>query len=429
MGHLYKQYRKQAMDVRDFVELNKCVACNSSSLLCTLDLGYQPLANDFLAPNSPFEIFPLKLNRCQICTHSQLSIAVNPARLFRDYSYVSGTSKTLSDYFEFLTERILKEFGSSGKLLDIGSNDGTFLSKFNSTKWTTLGVDPAVNLIESSISNGAITIPTFFNSELSKILAKDFDVIVAMNIFAHTSNPLEILIGINECMKITGKAFIQTSQANMFISGEFDTVYHEHISFFNVKSMRALLERAGLILSNVSIVPIHGSSYLWEVTKNHNQNQNLNLHFDRELYENLNGFYDEKIYLNFAQMAADKSLEVRNIIEKFRKNTYKIVSYGAAAKGNTFINFSNLIFDNIFDDTPQKIDKQSPAGGCLVSNPELLKNISEPVLVVIPAWNFVDEILNKVKLLRNNSEDYYLVYFPEIILKPVLSDKSKADDL
>jgi hypothetical protein len=349
--------------------------------------------------------------------------------MFRDYSYVSGTSKTLSDYFEYLTDKILTEFGSSGKLLDIGSNDGTFLSKFNSTKWTTLGVDPAVNLIQSSISNGAITIPTFFSFELSKILAKDFDVIVAMNIFAHTSNPLEILIGINECMKINGKAFIQTSQANMFISGEFDTVYHEHISFFNVKSMRALLARAGLRLSNVSIVPIHGGSYLWEITKNQNQNQNMNLHFDREQYENSNGIYDEKIYLNFAQMAADKSLEVKNIIEKFRKNNYKIVSYGAAAKGNTFINFGNLIFDNIFDDTPQKIDKQSPAGGCLVSNPELLKNVSEPVLVVIPAWNFIDEILEKVSLLRNNSEDYYLVYFPEIILKPVLSDKSKADDL
>jgi hypothetical protein len=417
------------MDVKDFLELNECVACNSSNLVCTLDLGYQPLANDFLAPNTPFEIFPLKLNRCKNCTHSQLSISVNPTRLFRAYPYVSGTSKTLSDYFEFLTSKIIIEFGGSGKLLDIGSNDGTFLSKFNSTKWVTLGVDPAVNLIESSISNGTVTIPTFFNFELSKVLAKDFDVIVAMNIFAHTSNPLEILMGIKECMSLNGKAFIQTSQANMFVSGEFDTVYHEHISFFNVKSMRALLDRAGLKLSNVSIVPIHGGSYLWEITKSQDQNQNLNRHFDRELFENSNGFYDEKIYLNFAEKAVAKSLEVKNIIEKFRKKSYEIVSYGAAAKGNTFINFGNIIFDHIFDDTPQKIDKQSPAGGCLVSKPELLKNISKPVLVVIPAWNFIDEILTKVRLLRNNSEDYYLVYFPEIILKHVLSNEFKADFL
>jgi SAM-dependent methyltransferase len=413
------------MDKKEYVELSNCVACNGTNLLCTLDLGSQPLANDFLPPNSVFEVFPLKLNRCKDCTHSQLSIAVNPDRLFRNYSYVSGTSNTLSEYFNFLTKTILDEFGNSGKLLDVGSNDGTFLSKFNSTKWITLGVDPAVNLIESSISNGAITIPAFFNYQLSKILTKDFDVIVAMNIFAHTANPIEILLGINECLKINGKVYIQTSQANMFISGEFDTVYHEHISFFNVKSMRTLLKRAGLSLSNVSIVPIHGGSYLWEVTKN----QNLNLDFDREIYESSKGFYGDKIYTSFAKMAADKSVEVKNIIKEYRKDNYEIVSYGAAAKGNTFINFGNLIFDYIFDDTHQKIDKQSPAGGCLVSDPALLKTISQPVLVVIPAWNFRDEILNKLRVLRNNSKDYYLVYFPEIILKPVVSNKPEVGNM
>lgn len=408
------------MENKDFEELNECVACASSDLLCTLDLGFQPLANDFLNPGSILETFPLKLNRCKNCTHSQLSIAVNPSRLFRNYSYVSGTSQTLSAYFDILVKRIMNEFGHSGKLLDIGSNDGTFLSKLNSTEWIALGVDPAVNLIQNSISIGAITIPAFFNTKLSKLLTKDFDVIVAMNIFAHTANPLEILFGIKECLKTNGKAFIQTSQANMFISGEFDTVYHEHISFFNVKSMRSLLERAGLSLSNVSIVPIHGGSYLWEITK---VNDSV-LEFQRESYEASNGFYEDSIYLNFAKKAADKSLEIKTITDEHRKNGYKIVSYGAAAKGNTFVNFANLRFDNIFDDTPEKIGKQSPAGGCVVSNPILLKDIDKPVLVVIPAWNFKDEILEKIYNLRKKSGDFYLVYFPELILKPVQSIKS-----
>lgn len=413
------------MNNTDFVELNECVACASSELLCTLDLGFQPLANDFLNPGSIFETFPLKLNRCKNCTHSQLSIAVNPSRLFRNYSYVSGTSQTLSAYFDILIKRIMDEFGHSGKLLDIGSNDGTFLSKLNSTDWIALGVDPAVNLIENSISIGAITIPTFFNSRLSKLLTKDFDVIVAMNIFAHTANPLEILLGIKECLKTNGKAFIQTSQANMFISGEFDTVYHEHISFFNVKSMRALLKHAGLSLSNVSIVPIHGGSYLWEITNV----KDPSIEFQREIYETSNGFYDDNVYLSFAKKATDKSFEVKSITNEYRKNGYKIVSYGAAAKGNTFINFTNLDFDSIFDDTPQKIGKQSPAGGCVVSNPLLLKDVKQPVLFVIPAWNFKDEILEKIYNLRGNSGDFYLVYFPELILKPVESIHSSQGKL
>ena len=265
----------------EFVPLLNCVACYNIITLTTLDLGDQPLANDFLELNSDFDVYPLKLMRCSQCWHSQLSIAVNPNRLFRQYSYISGTSKTLSSYFDFLTAKIMSEFGNVGKILDIGSNDGSFLAKFIRTKWDAIGIDPAVNLIPISLSKRVLTIPTFFSQKISKLLTKDFDVIVAMNIFAHTQNPLEILLGIKECLKENGKAYIQTSQADMFFTGEFDTVYHEHISFFNVKSMKALLERAGLYLKEVSIVEIHGGSYLWEIVKN----PMVNNEYEREKYE------------------------------------------------------------------------------------------------------------------------------------------------
>jgi hypothetical protein len=129
------------------------------------------------------------------------------------------------------------------------------------------------------------------------LLAPDYDAVVAMNIFAHTDNPLEILLGIKECLKESGRAYIQTSQAEMFFTGEFDTVYHEHISFFNVKSMRALIERAGLYLDKVSIVPIHGGSYLWEITKK----PPITPQYSREEYEDQHGLYSNGIYENFAK--------------------------------------------------------------------------------------------------------------------------------
>jgi SAM-dependent methyltransferase len=244
----------------DFTPLLNCVACDNTISEVTLDLGKQPLANDFLEVYTVLETYPLKLMRCSNCFHSQLSIAVNPDRLFRQYSYISGTSETLSNYFEFLTSKILSEFGLAGKILDIGSNDGSFLAKYVGTQWSAIGIDPAVNLIPISLSKGVLTVPAYFNQKTAKLLTKDFDVIVAMNIFAHTNNPLEILLGIKECLKDNGKAYIQTSQAEMFFTGEFDTVYHEHISFFNVRSMKALLKRADLYLSDVSIVKIHGGS-------------------------------------------------------------------------------------------------------------------------------------------------------------------------
>jgi 2-polyprenyl-3-methyl-5-hydroxy-6-metoxy-1,4-benzoquinol methylase len=188
---------------------------------------------------------------------------------------VSGTSETLDNYFESFSEAIISRFGQKKKILDIGSNDGSFLQKFVETTWLTLGVDPAVNLVPESAAKNVTTVPAFFDERISSLLTNDFDVIVAMNVFAHTSNPLEILNGINRCLANSGRAFIQTSQANMFNTGQFDTVYHEHISFFSVRSMKALLERANLSLVNVSIVPIHGMSYLWEIRKGGSHNSEL----------------------------------------------------------------------------------------------------------------------------------------------------------
>lgn len=393
----------------DYMVLNSCVACGQSDLSSTLDLGQQPLANDFLEPGSVLPLFPLSLMLCQNCFHSQLSIAVNPERLFSSYSYVSGTSNTLSEYFDVLSANILDRFGKEGKLLDIGSNDGSFLQKFNNTNWKAIGIDPAVNLIPESASRGVITIPTFFNENIAQLLTHDFDVVVAMNVFAHTQNPLSILNGIRRCLSDNGIAFIQTSQANMFFTNEFDTVYHEHISFFNVRSMKALLNRAGLTLNNVSIVPIHGFSYLWEISKAPTSHQVT----EREVVEEAAGLYKHDTYNQFKESAFAKSIEVQNIIKEYRTNGYKVISYGAAAKGNTFINFLDIRMDFIFDDTPQKIGKLAPAGGCVVSDPSRLADISEDLLVVVPAWNFADEILTKVKASRPLNQDHYLVYYPQ----------------
>ena len=394
----------------DFTPLLNCVACDNIISEVTLDLGNQPLANDFLEAYTVFETYPLKLMRCSNCFHSQLSIAVNPDRMFRQYSYISGTSETLSNYFEFLTSKILSEFGLAGKILDIGSNDGSFLAKYVGTQWSAIGIDPAVNLVPISLSKGVLTIPTYFNQETTKLLTKDFDVIVAMNIFAHTNNPLEILLGIKECLKDDGKAYIQTSQAEMFFTGEFDTVYHEHISFFNVRSMKALLNRAGLYLKDVSIVKIHGGSYLWEIVKE----PVMNLNHEREKYEFELGLYENGIYEKFEKLACRRVVEVQEIVESYRKKGFTIVTYGAAAKGNTFLNFANIKLDYIFDDTPQKIGKFSPAGDCIVSSPKFLQDIKSPTLIIIPAWNFKDEILIKIRNLRVNSSDQYLTYFPGI---------------
>jgi 2-polyprenyl-3-methyl-5-hydroxy-6-metoxy-1,4-benzoquinol methylase len=394
----------------NFKVLNQCVACGQSSLELVIDLGNQTLANEYRVDENAIEEFPLQLFRCVKCTHSQISIAVNPDRLFRDYSYLSSTSTTLSKYFEDFRDLIIHDHGITGNILDIGSNDGSFLQKFNDLSWNCIGVDPAINLIPIAHAKGTITLPTFFDRKTSSLLSDSFEVITAMNVFAHTANPLEILNGIENCLSENGIAYIQTSQANMFSRGQFDTIYHEHISFFNVRSFKALLDRSNLRLLDVRIVPIHGDSYLWVISKKQAQHMSV----DRESVELKLGLYGSDLYVNFALEAHKKVLEVQKIITEYRSKQFKIVSYGAAAKGNTFINFAKLKMDFIVDDTKNKIGKLAPAGGCKVEDPRIISEIKESCLILIPAWNFAKEISEKVKNLRNNSNDKILIYFPEI---------------
>jgi len=390
--------------------LDSCIACGSGDLQLTLNLKSQPLANNYVLRQETLETFPLSINTCKMCFHTQLSVSVEPEIMFENYVYVSGTSKTLSRYFDKFVENIIKTHGGKGKILDIGSNDGSFLEKFKNTHWDTIGVDPAINLIMESHSKGVSTIPSFFNSRISNVLANDFDVIVAMNVFAHTKDPLEILKCIELCLSSNGTAYIQTSQANMFEYGQFDTVYHEHISFFNVRSMKALLARTNLTLIDVRIEKIHGDSYLWVIKKSSDSESTL----EREIYEESIGLYNLDTYSVFETKATHVVEEVKKILEKFRDLGFQVVGYGAAAKGNTFLNFSEIDLDYFFDDTPQKIGKYSPAGNCKVSNPIEMMEIDRQLLFIIPAWNFKKEIVDKIATLRKNKNDAVLTYFPFI---------------
>jgi len=171
-----------------------------------------------------------------------------------------------------------------------------------------------------------------------------------------------------------------------------------------------------LSLVNVSIVPIHGMSYLWEIQKN-GEDRSV---FLREQEEVDFGLYSEKLYGNFLSLALAKADEVKNMVIEYREKGFKIVSYGAAAKGNTFINFADITFDYILDDTPQKIGKISPAGNCIVSSPSILTVIDGPILLIIPAWNFGAEILEKVRKIRNDPQDMALRYFPTTELHPII---------
>jgi 2-polyprenyl-3-methyl-5-hydroxy-6-metoxy-1,4-benzoquinol methylase len=297
-------------------------------------------------------------------------------------------------------------------VLDIGCNDGSQLDAFRElVAFKTHGVDPAENLHSTSTAKGHNVICGFWDQAIADQLPK-FDVITSQNAFAHIPDPLTYLELVREKLTDDGLMFISTSQADMVLNNEFDTIYHEHISFFNVKSMSALAERAGLHLVDAIKTPIHGTSYVFVLSKN-NRNQRVKNIIDVEA---VNGLYTDETYAAWAANTLRLVDELKVFVEMYRKKGFVLAGYGAAAKGNTLLQFSQIRLDFIIDDNPLKQGKFSPGMDIPVVSIDRLDQLlpTDRVLFVPLAWNYFSDIKKKIQQRRNNSNDKFLKYFPKV---------------
>lgn len=399
-------------------KLTACLCCGSKDLNLVLDLNKQPLANSFkLAVTDHEDTFPLCLNVCTNCTHLQLSHAVNPDLLFKHYLYVSGTSQTLRDYFDWFAGFTLRYFSHRPNFgpksaLDIACNDGTQLDSFKAKGFETYGIDPAENLYELSSKNHSVICDYLKREHVAQLKGK-IDVINAQNVFAHNSYPLEFLEICRDIMHDDSVLFIQTSQADMVKNNEFDTIYHEHLSFFNASSMSALATRAGLYLIDVTKTPIHGNSYVFVFSK---QAPIYSKVKDILAEERAAGLQNLVTYREYAKKCKQVVVDLVDTLEHYRLQGYIVVGYGAAAKGNTLLNFGNIQLDFIIDDNPLKQGMYTPGTNILVTSLDKLDEISsEQKIAFVPlAWNFFTEIKSKIKTKRNKEDDVFIKYFPTI---------------
>ena len=382
-------------------QLTTCICCGSKNLFPILDLGNQALANNFHKNLYAETEYELKLLGCENCWHTQLSLSVDPNLLFKNYIYVSGTTSTLKKYFD---EFALSYRTHSINVLDIACNDGSQLDSFKKLGFNTYGVDPAHNLHPISTSKGHKIVCNFWNVGVAKELPK-MDLIIAQNVFAHTSDLEVFLAACKEVMKPSTLLVIQTSQADMFLNNEFDTIYHEHISFFSTNSMINVLKRFGLFLNNIYKTPIHGNSYVFEISLNDYSSNNVQEFLNNEKYR-----YNRQFYKDYEQ----KALKCLNDLQNYLKSqNVKKIGYGAAAKGMTVLNAGKIKLDYIIDDNPLKQNLFCPGTNIPVVPSHNLTN--DDKLIIIPlAWNFFDEIYKKVKILRPNNNDIFVKYFPTL---------------
>jgi 2-polyprenyl-3-methyl-5-hydroxy-6-metoxy-1,4-benzoquinol methylase len=400
--------------MEDAKQLNECLCCGRERLKLVLDLNEQPLANSFKKTAEEAEpYFPLRLNICEDCTHLQLSHAVNPDLLFKNYLYVSGTSQTLRDYFDWFAKRTLEYFEIPPQtVLDIACNDGSQLNSFKTVGLKTYGIDPAENLHVLSNANHEVVCDYFKEKYVYHYKMKQLDIITAQNVFAHNDYPLDFLLQCKEIMHDKSRLFIQTSQADMIENNEFDTIYHEHLSFFNSSSMMALAERAGLHIIDIQKTPIHGNSYMFVFSKNPGARLSVQHQLDLERDE---GLQDMNTYLVYAEKCHQVIKDLNDVISDYRSQGYVIVGYGAAAKGMTLLNFGQTTLDYIIDDNTLKQGLYTPGMNIPIVSIDILEELREKQIAFVPlAWNFFKEIKGKIKTNRDVASDVYIKYFPII---------------
>ncbi|HEX8845208.1 MAG TPA: class I SAM-dependent methyltransferase [Pyrinomonadaceae bacterium] len=369
--------------------LLNCLACGGSDLNPFLDLGSQPLANSYHT-GSGGPSYPLAVVRCRDCTHSQLTTEVPPDQMFRQYAYVSGTTETIRSYFDRFVAQAVADARVRGishpRVLDIACNDGTLLEVFREHGCRQLaGVDPAENLHAITAAKGFDVVCDYWTEAIAQSLGA-FDIVVAMNVLGHTARPLEFLEAAALSLSPEGRLYVQTSQAHWLERGEFDCVYHEHISYFTPDSLRTLARRAGLRLEELEIVPVHGGS--------------LRVTFTAP-------------YAALGRRAEQTAEKIRAAITHYRAEGFSVAGYGAAAKGNTLLNFAEIDLAYIVDDNPLKWGLLTPGRHIPIYSPDVLAN-EDRLVILLLAWNFAEEIRRKVATLRGEKETVYIMPFPEV---------------
>ena len=387
-----------------------CCVCNSEKLTQVLDLGKQCLANSYRDRlEDKLEKYPLQLMRCSECSHMQLSHIVSREELFMDYIYASGTNATIQEYFAWFADFCMMDHGSSDralKVLEIACNDGSQLDKFRDLGCETYGVDPAANIMAETIAKGHHSHVGFWGKDTFDL--PEMDIMIAQNVLAHVDDPRAFMKACAEKMSAKTTLYVQTSQCDLIQNGEFDSIYHEHVSFFTVRSMRTLVEQYGLSLVNVYKTDIHGRSYIFKVA------QKDSVITDLEVEEEQIGLYTPSFYYTYHQRVHAKILFLRQQLKALQDAGYTIIGYGAAAKGMTLLGALDLKAHGIqmkyiVDDADLKKNKYTPVD-IPVKHSSALREEQGPFCLFLLAWNFKEEILKRVCDMH---PFYYVVPFPE----------------
>ncbi|MEI6947701.1 class I SAM-dependent methyltransferase [Paraflavisolibacter sp. H34] len=389
----------------------QCRFCKSELTNIFIDLVNSPASNSFLTKdqlNEPEVFYPLKVYTCSSCFLVQIEEYKKSDSIFNDqYVYFSSFSKSWLEHARKYTEKMIDRFGFSprSQVIEIASNDGYLLQYFKEKNIPVLGIEPTANTAEVARGKGIETITEFFGTALAKNLQeRKADLLLGNNVLAHVPDIVDFVGGMKQVLQPEGVITMEFPHLMQLVeNNQFDTIYHEHFSYLSFYTVKQIFESQGLELFDVEEIPTHGGSlriyakHQEDGSKAVSANVGALLHKEQAKGLTSLGYYDD-----FQQKAFGVKLAFMDFLIRQKKEGKQVAGYGAAAKGNTLLNYCGIKNDLVrfvVDANPYKQNKWLPASHIPVVNEEQLRQ-DKPDFVVIFPWNIKEEIMKQLEYIR-----------------------------
>jgi len=391
----------------------KCRICGSINLELVFDLGLQPWGNNFLKYDQvgKEKFYPLELLFCKDCHLSQLSFTVKKEIMFAEHTYLSGMTSSLSNHFKDLAKYVNQKFNKDNRkktILDIGSNDGTFLKHFKKLGWEILGVESSNNISKIANSNQILTLNEFYNLECAKRISKKFDFINASGVFFHLEELHSATKGVKFNLSENGIFIIQFLYMKQIMKNvAFDQIYHEHLVYYNLKTLQNLLSIYNMEIFDAYLADIHGGQMIAFVSHSgsYEISNRLTKLLDEEENNNSNTI---STYNNFANQAKELKEKNLNFLNYSLQENKVIFGLGAPVKGNTLINYFGInkkMIPKLLEINSLRKNLFAPGSHIPIIMEEDESQV--PDIYYVLAWNFKEEILKKNSKLIDKGIEFY----------------------
>jgi SAM-dependent methyltransferase len=388
-----------------------CRFCGARLSHVFADLGVSPLANSYLTPEALGEaelFYPLRALVCAECLLVQLEEYESPAGIFSEYAYFSSYSSSWMDHARHFAELAIARFGlgPDSHVVELGSNDGYLLQHFRRRGVSIIGVEPAANVAMVATERGIPTLVEFFGRDTATKLAADSraDLVLGLNVLAHAPDLNDFVAGIEMLLGPEGVAVLEFPHLQRLIEGsQFDTIYHEHFSYFSFHTVRRILAHHGLTVFDVEELSTHGGSLRIYVRHEADASKPVDPSVgDLARRESEAGLDTLEPYLSFGAVVAEVKRHLLEFLIGLRQAGKTVVGYGAPAKGNTLLNYCGVstdLLDYTVDASPHKQGRYLPGSRIAIEEPGALARTRPDVVLILP-WNLREEIVREHAYVR-----------------------------